>query len=60
MNVEIKGNKLIITIDANLKSPKASKSGKSQVIATSGGNVLTSVKVGNKPLFVGVNAFVKN
>jgi len=60
MNVKLDGKKLVITIDAETKNPKASKSGKSKVIASSGGNVLTAVKVDGKPLYVGVNAYIRD
>jgi len=47
MNVEIKGNKLIIEID--LEKPKPSSSGKTLVVASTRGNVVTSVEVDGKP-----------
>ncbi|MBW1931441.1 MAG: hypothetical protein JRI56_00140 [Deltaproteobacteria bacterium] len=60
MKAEIKNGKLVITLDANTKEPPDSKSGKSKIIATTGGNVLTGLQVNGKQVFIGVNAFIKN
>ncbi len=57
MNVEIKGSKLIIEID--LEKPKPSASGKTLVVASTWGNVVTSVEVDGKPVTVGLNAYIK-
>jgi hypothetical protein len=57
MTVEIKNGSLIITMPIN-KKPKESSSGKTLIVASSGGNKETEVKVEGKPLFVGVNAYV--
>ena len=57
MNVEIKGNKLIIEID--LETPKPSSSGKSLVVASTRGNVVTSAHVDGKPVTIGLNAYIK-
>lgn len=56
MKAEIKGNELIITLPIEAKP---SKSGKSVVIATSNGNVPTSLQYEGKVVTVGVNAYVK-
>jgi hypothetical protein len=56
MKVEVKGKQLVITIDIE-KRP--SKSGKTQVVASSGGNIQTNVMYEDKPLVVGVNAYIK-
>lgn len=60
MNVEFKGNKLIITMDVNTDRP-LSKSGKSLAVAGTSGNVKTGVidPKTNKELVVGINAYVK-
>ena len=58
MNVEQKGNKIIITIDAE-KKPAPSASGKTLVVASSHGNQATGVLIDGKPLIVGVNAYVR-
>ena len=50
------GNELVIRLP--VQTPALSKSGKSQVIATTSGNVTTEVQVNGKSLIVGVNAFI--
>ena len=56
MKVEKKGSTLVITID--LQTPKASASGKTLVVASSGGNQRTTVEVDGKAVTVGVNAYI--
>jgi hypothetical protein len=58
MQVELKNNKLVITIDVNAK-PTPSASGKTLVVASSHGNQQTTVTIDGKPLIVGVNAYVR-
>ena len=58
MKVELKDNKLIITIDVNPK-PTPSASGKTLVIASSHGNQQTAVMIDSKPVIVGVNAYIR-
>ena len=58
MQIELKNNKLIITIDINPK-PVPSASGKTLVVASSHGNQQTTVMVDGKPLVVGVNAYIR-
>ena len=58
MQVELKNNKLVITIDVNAK-PAPSASGKTLVVATSHGNQQTMVTIDGKPLIVGVNAYIR-
>lgn len=58
MNVEIKGTKLIITIDMD-SEPKPSASGKTLVVASTRGNAVTSTMVNGKPLTIGLNAYIK-
>jgi len=57
MNVEIKDNKLIIEID--LEKPTPSSSGKTPVVASTRGNVVTKVQVDGKPVTIGLNAYIK-
>ena len=57
MTVEIKGNKLCIEID--LEEPTPSSSGKTLVVASTHGNVVTAAKVNGKPVTIGLNAYVK-
>ena len=56
MTVTSDGKKLTITIEID---PHASKSGKSLVIASTGGNLATECKYEGKPVVVGLNAYVK-
>ena len=58
MHVELKNNKLIITIDVN-KEPLPSSSGKTLVVASSHGNQQTAVMIDGKPVIVGVNAYIR-
>jgi hypothetical protein len=58
MNAELKNGKLIITIDTN-KKPTPSASGKSLVVCSSHGNQPTDVVIDGKPLYIGVNGYIK-
>ena len=57
MNVEIRNSKLYIEID--LQEPTPSASGKTLVVATTRGNVVTSAQVNGKPVTIGLNAYIK-
>lgn len=59
MKVEIKGKDLVITIPMNPK-PSPSASGKTLVVASSKGNIVTEVEVNGKALTVGLNAYISN
>lgn len=56
MKAEIKGNELILTLP--LQSPTLSKSGKTLIVAGTGGFVATTAAVDGKPVRVSVNAIV--
>jgi hypothetical protein len=57
MKAEIKSGNLIITIPISVKD---SKSGKTKVVASSGGNIaVAGLMHENKQVFVGVNAYVR-
>ena len=56
MEVELKDNVIVISIPI---SPRSSKSGKTLVVASSGGNQPTTAMYEDKPIIVGVNAYVK-
>lgn len=56
MKTEIKNNQLIITID--LQTPTLSASGKTLVVASTRGNVVTDVTVQGKPVTIGLNAYI--
>ena len=57
LKVEIKDSKLFIEID--LEKPTPSSSGKTLVVATTHGNVVTAAEVDGKPVTVGLNAYIK-
>jgi hypothetical protein len=57
MNVKIEGKELVIRIPMS-ESPTASKSGKSLVLATTSGNVRTSTTFRDKPITIGLNAYI--
>jgi len=57
MNVQIKNNKLCIEID--LEKPTPSSSGKTLVVASTRGNVVTAVEIDGKPVTIGLNAYIK-
>jgi len=57
LKVEIKDNKLFIEID--LEKPTPSSSGKTLVVATTHGNIVTSGEVDGKPVIIGLNAYIK-
>lgn len=58
MKVEIKDKKLCIEIDMEEK-PTPSASGKTLVVASTRGNVVTEVTVDGKPVTIGLNAYIK-
>jgi hypothetical protein len=57
MKVTVEKNELTIRIP--LQTPTPSKSGLTKIVATSGGNVATSVIVDGKPVIIGLNAYIK-
>ncbi len=57
VKVEQKENKLYIEID--LEKPTRSTSGKTLVVASTRGNVVTDVMVDGKPVTIGINAYIK-
>lgn len=60
LKAELKDGKLVLTLDAETTSPPDSASGKSKVVASTRGNVQTSLQVKGKNLTVGVNAYIPN
>lgn len=65
VKVEVKGKganaKLVIEIPCTLKPNEPSGSGKTLRVASTNGNIrVEGVEVDDKPLFLGVNAYVKN
>jgi hypothetical protein len=59
MNIkaEIVGDNLILTIP--MQTPTPSASGKTLIVASSHGNVVTTVVVNGRPVVVGVNAYIR-
>ncbi len=57
LKVEIKDNKLFIEIDLEKSTP--SSSGKTLVVATTHGNIVTAAEVDGKPVTIGLNAYIK-
>lgn len=58
MSLIVKREKNKLTIELPLEPPTASKSGKSDVIASTHGVVTTQVRYKGKPVAIVVNAFV--
>lgn len=56
MNVEIKNGSLVITLP--LQPPSASKSGKTLIVAGTGGFVKTQAEVNGKKVSIAVNAVI--
>jgi len=57
MQVKLENNELVIRIP--LEKPHTSTSGKTLIVASTGGNIQTDVEVNGKPVFVGLNAYIK-
>lgn len=57
MQAKIENNELVIRIP--LEKPKPSSSGKTLIVASTGGNVQTGVEVDGKPVFLGLNAYIR-
>jgi len=47
------------TLVLNLQEPTPSSSGKTLVIVTTHGNVTTDAKIQDKPMSVGINAYIR-
>lgn len=60
MTTEIKGKNLVITIPMNAKPyPVSKSSGKSLIIASTGGNMITDLEIDGKKMTLGLNAYIK-
>lgn len=59
ITVDIENGDLLIRIPAN-DPPILSNSGKSRLVATTSGNVVTDLIVDGKPVVIGLNAYIKN
>jgi hypothetical protein len=58
MQTAIEGNELVVRIPL-LPEPTRSRSGKTMLVATSGGNVVSEAFVNGKPVIVGLNAYIE-
>ena len=59
MKVEIDKATSEIVIRLPMHAPRPSASGKTLVVASSGGNQATTAEVDGKPVVVGVNAYIR-
>lgn len=57
MKATIENNELVIRIP--MTDPRPSASGKTLVVATSGGNKATTATVNGKPIIIGLNAYIQ-
>lgn len=58
MSATIENNTLVIRLP--LQTPRPSSSGKTLVVATTGGNqIVPTAQVNGKPITIGVNAYIK-
>jgi len=57
MKATIKDNMLIIEIPMN--PPRPSATGKTLVVASSGGNIATTAQIDGKPVTIGLNAYIR-
>jgi hypothetical protein len=57
MKVTIENNELVIRMP--LEEPTPSASGKTLVVASTRGNVVTSAMIQGKPITIGLNAYLK-
>jgi hypothetical protein len=57
MDVKIENGKLIIIIE--LQDPTPSASGKTLVVATTHGNMVTQCMIDGKNVVIGLNAYIK-
>lgn len=57
MKVTIENNQLVIRMP--LQTPTASSTGKTLIVASSGGNKATDIQISGKNVVVGVNAYIK-
>lgn len=57
MEAVVKGTKLVVTID--LEAPRLSSTGKTLVVASSGGGKVTTATVDGKPITVNLTGWIK-
>ena len=59
MKVTIDEERKTMTIVIDLQTPQASKSGKTLVVASTHGNIMTGEKINGKEVTIGVNAYIR-
>lgn len=57
MKATIENGELVIRIPVQ-DPPRPSKTGKTLIVASSGGNIPTTAEVNGKPVVVGLNAYI--
>jgi hypothetical protein len=57
--VKKEGKLNILVIEIPMEAPTPSSSGKTLVVASTRGNVATTVQVNEKPVVIGLNAYIK-
>ena len=57
MQVSIENNELVIRMP--MCEPRPSSSGKTLVVASTGGNLATTAMVNGKTVIIGLNAYIK-
>jgi len=58
MHATIENGELVVRIPVN-DPPSPSKSGKTLIVASSGGNRATAAVVDGQPVVIGLNAYIK-
>jgi hypothetical protein len=59
MIVELSRERVIDVIEIDLEKPTPSSSGKTLVVASTHGNIVTNARVDDKPVTIGLNAYIK-
>ena len=59
MKVTIDEERKTMTIVIDLQTPQTSKSGKTLVVASTHGNIMTGEKINGKEVTIGVNAYIR-
>jgi len=57
MKMKIENGTLIISIP--LQAPRPSSSGKTLLVASTGGNVVSTATIDGKPVVIGLNAYLR-
>lgn len=58
ITAKLSSDKKKLIIEADLETPRPSGSGKTLIVATTGGNIATGVKIDGKEVKLGLNAYV--